>query len=71
MPRLFLLLFPLFNSPRFCHFPAMNSRLQNQLNMVGACISVAESSDYKSVWDGQPPADFGADIAQLAATTAL
>ena len=44
----------------------MNSRLQVQLNMVGACITVAQSSDYKPVWNGQPPADFGTDIVQLA-----
>ena len=44
----------------------MNNRLQVQLNMVGACITVAQSSDYKPVWNGQPPADFGTDIVQLA-----
>jgi len=44
----------------------MNSRLQVQLNMVGACINVAQSADYKPVWNGKPPADFGTDIAQLA-----
>ena len=44
----------------------MNSRLQNQLNMVGTCITVAQSADYRPAWDGQPPADFGADTAQLA-----
>ena len=44
----------------------MNNRLQVQLNMVGACLNVAQSSDYKPVWNGQPPADFGTDIAQLA-----
>jgi len=43
----------------------MNLRLQNQLNMVGACITVAQSSDYKPVWNGKPPADFGTDIATL------
>jgi hypothetical protein len=43
----------------------MNSRIQNQLNMVGACITVAQSPDYKPVWDGQPPADFGADMTTL------
>ena len=44
----------------------MNNRLQVQLNMVGACITVAQSSDYKPAWNGQPPADFGTDIVQLA-----
>jgi len=43
----------------------MNLRLQNQLNMVGACITVAQSSDYKPVWDGNPPTDFGADMTDL------
>lgn len=40
----------------------MNSRLQNQLNMVGACLTVSQSSDYKPVWNGQPPLDFGTDL---------
>ncbi len=43
----------------------MNLRLQNQLNMVGACITVANSNDYKNIWTGQPPADFGSDMARL------
>ena len=43
----------------------MNSRLQNQLNMVGACINVANSPDYVAVWTGNPPADFGTDMAAL------
>jgi len=30
----------------------MNSRIQNQLNMVGACLTVASSTDYKPVWTG-------------------
>ena len=34
--------------------------------MVGACITVAQSSDYKPAWNGKPPADFGTDIVQLA-----
>ena len=33
--------------------------------MVGACITVAQSADYKPVWTGNPPADFGTDIVQL------
>ena len=43
----------------------MNIRLQNQLNMVGACLNVANSNDYKSVWTGKPPADFATDLASL------
>jgi len=33
--------------------------------MVGACITVANSTGYKPVWTGNPPADFGTDLAQL------
>ncbi len=33
--------------------------------MVGACITVANSTDYKPVWTGNPPADFGTDLATL------
>ena len=40
----------------------MNLRLQNQLNMVGACVTVAQSPDYKPVWNGKEPADFGTDL---------
>jgi hypothetical protein len=43
----------------------MNSRLQNQVNMVGACLNIANSTDYKPVWTGQPPADFGTDMTAL------
>jgi hypothetical protein len=43
----------------------MNSRIINQLNMVGACITLANSGDYKSAWHGQPPADFGTDLGKL------
>ncbi|MFN0066486.1 MAG: hypothetical protein ACKVYV_02520 [Limisphaerales bacterium] len=45
----------------------MNLRLQNQLNMVGACLSVAQSPAHKPVWEGRPPADFGPDLAELQA----
>lgn len=44
----------------------MNSRLQNQLNMVGACINLAQSNDYQSIWKNQQPADFGTDLDTLA-----
>ncbi len=33
--------------------------------MVGSSITLAQSSDYKSAWDGQDPADFGIDLALL------
>ena len=45
----------------------MTSRLQNHLNMIGTCITVAQSPEYKPVWEGQEPADFATDIAKLAA----
>ncbi len=35
--------------------------------MVGACINVANSTDYKPVWNGNAPADFGTDLTQLQA----
>ena len=43
----------------------MNIRLTNQINMVGACINVANSKDYVGVWTGNPPADFTTDFTQL------
>jgi hypothetical protein len=43
----------------------MNLRISNQLNMVGACINVANSPEYKPVWTGHEPADFAIDIAKL------
>ena len=44
----------------------MNIRLTNQINMVGACINVANIPEYKAVWNGNPPLDFTTDIATLA-----
>src|ERR1035437_9369239 len=32
---------------------------------IGACLTVANSTDYKPVWTSNPPADFGTDLAQL------
>jgi hypothetical protein len=43
----------------------MNQRIQNQLHMVGACIDIAQTSDYKPAWDGKEPADFAIDLAQV------
>jgi hypothetical protein len=45
----------------------MTSRIQNHLNMIGTCITVAQSPEHKTAWEGQEPADFGTDIAKLAA----
>lgn len=44
----------------------MNLRISNQLTMVGSCVTVANSPDYKPVWNGNEPADFGTDIAKIA-----
>ena len=43
----------------------MNSRSQNQLNMVSACITVANSPEHKLVWFGNDPDDFGTDMVAL------
>ena len=43
----------------------MQIRLSNQINMVGACINVANNATYKPVWTGNDPADFTTDMAQL------
>lgn len=45
----------------------MNLRLQNQLNMIGACLTVAQSAEYQSVWLETDPADFAAEITKLQA----
>jgi hypothetical protein len=43
----------------------MKSRLQNQLNMVGTCITIANEKENKLVWDGQAPLSFATDLADL------
>lgn len=43
----------------------MNTRLLNQLNMVNTCVGLANNADYKPVWTGKDPADFGTDIVNL------
>ena len=43
----------------------MNIRLSNQINMVGACITTANTTENKAVWNGNPPLDFTTDIATL------
>jgi hypothetical protein len=43
----------------------MNIRLTNQINMVGACLNVANLPEYKAVWNGQPPLDFTTDLATV------
>ena len=36
----------------------MNIHLQNQVHMIGACLTVAQSTDHQPVWKDKPPADF-------------
>jgi hypothetical protein len=43
----------------------MNARLQNQLTMIRACLTVAHSDEYQPVWTGRPPADFATDLVHL------
>lgn len=43
----------------------MNLKVSNQLNMVGACLAIAQTPEYKAVWNGKAPLDFTADIAAL------
>ena len=45
----------------------MQQKLTNRLNMVRACLNVAESPEYKSVWTSSPPVDFRTEMAQVAA----
>jgi hypothetical protein len=41
---------------------SVNSRIHNQLNMVGTCITTAQSPEHKPAWDGKAPTDFGEDL---------
>ena len=45
----------------------MTDRIQNQLNSVGASITVAHSPEHKNTWHGKEPEDFGTDLAALEA----
>lgn len=45
----------------------MNLRLTKQIQMIGACINVANSQDYQAVWTGNEPAAFATDLATLQA----
>ena len=40
----------------------MNLELTRDITMVGACLNVANDKNYLTVWKGQSPADFEADI---------
>lgn len=41
----------------------MEDRVENQLNMVGACITVAEDQNNILTWTGKEPAAFGPELA--------
>ena len=43
----------------------MNDRITNQLNMVSACLTVADRPEYNAVWVGQPTLDFSADLSAI------
>ena len=45
----------------------MKDRTTNHLNMVSACFAIADRPAYTLVWSGQPPVDFGTDLAALRA----
>lgn len=45
----------------------MNLKVSNQLNMVGACLAIAQNPEIKPIWENKEPADFGPDLAQLRA----
>ena len=44
----------------------MNLRVSNAQNTIGSRITVANSDDFKSVWQGKDPADFGTVLARAA-----
>ena len=43
----------------------MDDRITNKLDMVGACLGVADRPEYNAVWNGQPPLDFSPDLSQI------
>ena len=45
----------------------MNRRITTHLNMIRACLKVAEGPEFKSVWASGPPTGFRTEIAQAAA----
>lgn len=53
----------------------MNDRIQNRLNMLNACVTLAHGPANRAVWEGKEPLAFGEDLAalktDLAATAAL
>ena len=43
----------------------MKDRVTNHLDMVGACLAVADRQEYNVVWSGHPPEDFGTDLSPV------
>lgn len=43
----------------------MNDPLQNRLNMIGACLALANDPAHLPIWQAQPPLDLTADMATL------
>ena len=43
----------------------MKDRITNQLDMVGASLAVADKPEHNTVWNGQPPLDFGTDLSPV------
>lgn len=52
--------------PRHRHRP-MNDETINRLNMIGACLTLADLPESRAVWDGQPPLAFDEGYTTLAA----
>ena len=40
----------------------MKDRITNQIDMIGACIALADKPEYIALWTGQQPADFESDL---------
>ena len=43
----------------------MKDRIVNQLDMVGACLAVADRAEYQAVWNAPPSLDFGTDLSPV------
>jgi hypothetical protein len=53
--------------PRTTRHRPMNDETSNRLNMIGACLTLADKPESRAVWDGQPPLAFGEGYTALAA----
>jgi hypothetical protein len=50
------------SKPSFNNYNIMNLELTRDITMIGACLTVANDKNYITIWKGQPPTDFEADI---------